>query len=109
MYDYGEPPMKETIGDLTAFARDDYNSEESSIIKDVDPYSTWDTWNTIRSVCQYNSRLSVGKTSSIKSYVFSSIYPKPPLYRELRLFGALFSSLKVPSHFLCGSVFEVHD
>jgi protein arginine N-methyltransferase 5 len=63
MYDHGDPPMKEPIGDLSPFVRNDYSSEDSEEVKESDLYDTWDAWNTIRSVCQYNSRLSVGKGS----------------------------------------------
>jgi len=63
MYDHGDPPMKEPIGDLAPFVREDYSSVDSEKVKESDLYGTWDSWNTIRSVCQYNSRLSVGKRS----------------------------------------------
>jgi protein arginine N-methyltransferase 5 len=63
MYDHGDPPMKEPVGDLAPFVRDDYSSAHSEKLKESDLYCTWDAWNTIRSVCQYNSRLSVGKRS----------------------------------------------
>lgn len=69
MYEHGEAPMKEPIGDLAPFARENYSWDESKTVKDADPYGTWDAWNMIRSVCQYNSRLSVGKISSMKSYM----------------------------------------
>lgn len=63
MYDHGDPLMKEPVGDLAPFVRDEYISEDSEKVKESDLYGTWDAWNTIRSVCQYNSRLSVGKRS----------------------------------------------
>lgn len=80
MYGQAEPFMKEPTGGLAPFAREDYNSEGSSELKDTDSYSTWDAWNVIRSVCQYNSRLSVGKRSPIKSYVSLSSNPRLPKY-----------------------------
>jgi type II protein arginine methyltransferase len=98
MYDQGESPIKEPIGDLAPFVREGFNSEESRTVRDVDLYSTWDAWNMVRSVCQYNSRLSLGKRSSMKLHAFPFSMPKtsnvPVL--ELRLSGASFSSLKVP-------------
>jgi protein arginine N-methyltransferase 5 len=63
MYDHGDPPMKEYVGDLAPFAREGYSLENSEKILESDLYGTWDAWNTIRSICQYNSRLSVGKIS----------------------------------------------
>jgi type II protein arginine methyltransferase len=80
MYDHGEPPIKEPIGDLAPFVRDYYNLEESGTVKDVDLYGAWDAWNTIRNICQYNSRLSVGKISSMLSYVVPSLYPRVLVY-----------------------------
>ncbi|KAL5114694.1 hypothetical protein ACEQ8H_007428 [Pleosporales sp. CAS-2024a] len=45
------------LGDLARFARPGFGagSEASS----PDPWSSWDAWNTIRSICKYNNRLSV--------------------------------------------------
>lgn len=56
---YGNDEKKEMFGDLRPFARDYKSSEESKANREVDLYETWDAWNLIRSVCKYNSRLSV--------------------------------------------------
>ncbi len=71
MYDHGEPHIKAPIGDLAPFAREDYVlNEQNAAAKEADLYSTWDAWNMIRSVCEYNSRLSVGKILSVQLYQF---------------------------------------
>jgi type II protein arginine methyltransferase len=68
MYDTGEHHIKETIGDLAPFSRGGHAfSEETTISKEPDTYSTWDAWNFIRSVCGYNSRLAVGKRRLIQN------------------------------------------
>lgn len=61
MSEISEAQTRPDIGDLGRFAREEYLAE--SPLKDLvnDEYGTWDSWNVIRSVCKYNSRLSVGK------------------------------------------------
>lgn len=49
------------IGDLAAFARPEYQEEEDHEARKVDVFGTWATWNVIRSLCKYHSRLCVGK------------------------------------------------
>jgi protein arginine N-methyltransferase 5 len=55
---YGQEVPKDLTGDLLPFARDESSAERN---RQVDLYEAWDAWNLIRSVCKYNSRLSVGK------------------------------------------------
>jgi protein arginine N-methyltransferase 5 len=69
---YGQDESKDTTGDLLPFARDYNSTGKAKASKDVDLYETWDAWNLIRSVCKYNSRLSVGK--NIQPSVPSSIF-----------------------------------
>jgi protein arginine N-methyltransferase 5 len=66
---YGNDEKQEMVGDLRSFARDYNSSEEAKANRDVDLYETWDAWNLIRSVCKYNSRLSVGKRP-IQKFIF---------------------------------------
>jgi protein arginine N-methyltransferase 5 len=54
----GNEEVKDLMGDLKPFARN-YDSKEKE--KEIDLFETWDAWNLIRTVCKYNSRLSVGK------------------------------------------------
>jgi len=58
---YGQEEVKDMTGDLLPFARNNQSSEKPKASKDIDLFETWDAWNFIRSVCKYNSRLSVGK------------------------------------------------
>jgi protein arginine N-methyltransferase 5 len=65
MFPQGEA-QKGLIGDLAPFARESCSlPPQSSADNDTDLFGTWDAWNVIRSVCKYNSRLSVGKKSPI--------------------------------------------
>lgn len=54
----GNEEAKDFTGDLRPFARN-YDSKNKE--REVDLFETWDAWNLIRTVCKYNSRLSVGK------------------------------------------------
>lgn len=59
MYDTGvaaDAPM----GDLASFAREEYFNDSEN---DSDLFAIWDSWNVIRSVCKYSSRLSIGESS----------------------------------------------
>lgn len=58
---YGNDEVKDMTGDLRPFARDHHSAAKGKSIKEIDLFETWDAWNLIRSVCKYNSRLSVGK------------------------------------------------
>lgn len=50
----------EEIGDLAPFARQ-HGSLENGLSNKLDVFGTWEAWNTIRSLCRYSARLSVGK------------------------------------------------
>jgi protein arginine N-methyltransferase 5 len=58
---YGNDEVKDMTGDLRPFAKDHNSAAKGKANKEVDLFETWDAWNLIRSVCKYNSRLSVGK------------------------------------------------
>ncbi|KAF2185298.1 arginine N-methyltransferas-like protein [Zopfia rhizophila CBS 207.26] len=47
----------EDMGDLVRFARPEFVEGQNE--QSTDPFSAWDAWNTIRSICRYNARLSV--------------------------------------------------
>ena len=68
---YGQHDIKEMTGDLLPFGRVRSSSAKGKASQDVDLYENWDTWNLIRDVCKYNSRLSVGK----RMQPFRSIFP----------------------------------
>lgn len=65
---YGNEEPKDVTGDLKPFAGD-YDSKTNE--KEIDLFETWDAWNLIRTVCKYNSRLSVGK-QTIQPFIFQS-------------------------------------
>ena len=51
----------EDIGDISPFARQQYISNLEDSSRRLDVFGTWEAWNTIRSICKYSSRLSVGR------------------------------------------------
>ena len=59
------------VGDLARFARPEY-ATKSAVTKNSDPYNAWDAWNTIRTICKYHSRLSVGKNASYETLLLFS-------------------------------------
>jgi protein arginine N-methyltransferase 5 len=56
---YREPGLDEKV-ELLSSVVGVYKADKTSS-NDVDIFSAWDSWHTIRSVCNYNSRLYVGK------------------------------------------------
>ncbi len=56
---YREPGLEEKA---EIFAKKD-GQEATAVEKEIDLFSAWDSWNTIRSVCNYSMRLFVGRFS----------------------------------------------
>lgn len=56
--DFSKASVEEDLGDLARFVRPEYAGNATQT---TDPFASWDAWNTIRSICKYHSRLSVGK------------------------------------------------
>jgi protein arginine N-methyltransferase 5 len=62
-------PMKGTkttnedvdLGHLARFVSPTHDAGSKSISKKPSLFGAWDAWNTIRSICRYPNRLSVGK------------------------------------------------
>ncbi len=52
---YREPGLDEKL-----FTQNGIGEAENHV-SEIDVFTAWDTWHTIRSVCNYNSRLFVGK------------------------------------------------
>lgn len=50
---------QEELGDLKRFARPEFDAQQNN---STDTWSSWEAWNTIRSICKYHSRLSLGST-----------------------------------------------
>jgi protein arginine N-methyltransferase 5 len=48
---------------LIQLSIDDWVGDENSLTENVmyDAFSAWDSWNTIRTVCKYNTQLAIGK------------------------------------------------
>lgn len=61
MYHQKDSYAVSLLGDIKPFTRAEYLSEDSNEGDEL--FDNWDAWNVIRSVCKYNSRLSVGKKS----------------------------------------------
>ena len=52
---------KDEIGDLAPFSRQQFLGNTEGESRRLDLFGTWEAWNTIRSVCKYHSRLSIGE------------------------------------------------
>lgn len=90
---YGQGEVKHMTGDLLPFARDYQSPEKSKASRDIDLFGTWDAWNFVRSVCNYNSRLSVGKNTNATIHLPHLQNNRGVIeYTELRSFG-VFSHL----------------
>ena len=66
MVDDIENSTDEQMGYLGVFARAEYLAGVNDS-QNPDEFGSWDAWNTIRSVCRYNSRLTVGKNTRLSS------------------------------------------
>ncbi len=66
----------EDIGSLVTFARDQF-FEDFDYERDIktDAFESWDSWNVIRTVCRYSSRLSIGKNRNFPPVSASSCVP----------------------------------
>lgn len=51
----------DSMGDLAPFARQQFLQEDSDQDTRLDLFGTWEAWDMIRSICNYPSRLCVGK------------------------------------------------
>ncbi|KAF2832771.1 Skb1 methyltransferase [Ophiobolus disseminans] len=49
--------LNDDLGDLARFSRPEYDSNAEG--QHINPWGSWEAWNTIRTMCKYNSRLSV--------------------------------------------------
>lgn len=60
---------EEAMGSLRPFAREEYTgSMEAIVSRKTEIFGTWDDWHIIRTMCNYTSRLFVGKKwSSLQS------------------------------------------
>lgn len=61
---YREPGLEESAGTLATLVNPNGDGEPDSK-EEIDLFSSWDTWHTIRSVCSYSTRLFVCKWSSL--------------------------------------------
>lgn len=55
---YREPGQEENSADLSSLLKQESTEAES---KEIDLYTSWDSWHQIRTVCNYNQRLLVGR------------------------------------------------
>ncbi|KAJ5558484.1 hypothetical protein N7461_002456 [Penicillium sp. DV-2018c] len=49
----------DTIGDLAPLARAEYSQSDEGAQANIDPFGTWEAWNSIRKTCKYHTRLFV--------------------------------------------------
>ncbi len=64
---------------LRVYARPQHISQRGTKINKRNEFNTWDAWNVIRTICKYNSRLSVGKRLELIDTIFikTSVITKP--------------------------------
>ncbi len=77
---YREPGLEEQAESLTsvvgsASATTSNMDESGSADKEIDLFGAWDTWNTIRSICEYSLRLFVGTCHRLLACAPSGLYP----------------------------------
>lgn len=54
---YREPGLEENVELLSTLSSEPQGDDN----KNIDIYSAWDSWHSVRSICEYNMRLFVGK------------------------------------------------
>lgn len=73
MIDHPNTDVDDVFGSLAHYAREEFvGPREDSKPRKPEIFGTWDAWNIIRTVCNYNSRLFVGKITrafTISSYL----------------------------------------
>ncbi|KAJ5120602.1 uncharacterized protein N7515_009990 [Penicillium bovifimosum] len=52
----------DTIGDLAPLARAEYTHSNEGASASIDPFGTWEAWDSIRKTCKYHTRLFVALT-----------------------------------------------
>lgn len=52
---------KDDVGNLAVFARPQFLDGPDDQSRRLDLFGTWEAWNTIRSICKFSSRLSIGE------------------------------------------------
>lgn len=87
MVDNTQDDLDEEIGSLAPFARESFiKGSLTNKSRPTDEFGTWDAWNVIRSVCVYNSRLSIGKFQAdfldygTLSHCYRALHPFEPEY-----------------------------
>lgn len=53
------------VGDLASFARQEYVTSHASNEDSNDEFRTWQDWDTVRSICQYSTRLNLGTVAPV--------------------------------------------
>lgn len=57
----------DTMGDLAPLARAEYLAPDEGEPLKVDPFGSWDAWDSIRKTCKYHTRLFVGMSEPLLS------------------------------------------
>ncbi len=76
MVDMPEADEADGPGNLAHRVREEYVGAEHVKAKKVETFGTWDAWNLVRTVCNYNARLFVGKKSDQDFITFFRLLPK---------------------------------
>lgn len=75
MTDHRSVDEDDDMNSLAFHAREEFvSTSEDCKIRKTDVFGTWDAWNLIRTVCNYNSRLFVGKRKQLRLHNIRRIF-----------------------------------
>lgn len=55
-----EASTKEQVGDLASFARREYIDQQDHEVTSATAFSCWQSWDSVRAICRYSTRLCLG-------------------------------------------------
>lgn len=75
MTDHRSADVNNDMDSLAFHVREEYDSaSEDCKARKTDVFGTWDAWNVIRTVCNYNPRLFVGKRKQLRLHNVHRIF-----------------------------------
>lgn len=62
---YREPGLEETAETLSSLLPESTSPARRQAGEEIDIFSSWDSWHVVRTVCNYDARLFVGKSQAV--------------------------------------------